>query len=165
VRGWSHERIGMRPAASVCSQREFWDSLLAALFFLTRGPEVRVWCVEADPANVRRLRVRLARFSDRVRVIEAAVCAEPQLEVRFVPSGRYGHVADTSTLGTITVAGLAIGDLLARVLDEAGRVDLVKIDTEGTEEALVDAVPAHFRPRIGALVYEGPSGSVCWAWS
>jgi len=138
---------------------------LAALFFLTRNPGVRVWCVEADPANVTRLRVQLARFSDRVQVIEAAVCPEPQLEVHFVPSGRYGHVADTSSPETITVAGLAIGDLLVRVLDEAGRVDLVKIDTEGTEEALVDAVPASLRPRIGALVYEGPRGSVCWAWS
>jgi len=27
VRGWTHERIGMRPAASVCSQREPLDSL------------------------------------------------------------------------------------------------------------------------------------------
>jgi len=138
---------------------------LAALFFLTRSARTRVWCVEPDPTNVERLRTQLAGFADRVQLVEAAVCPEPESKVQFAPAGRYGHITAEVAPGTITVPAVGIGELLDRVLSEVSVIDLVKIDTEGTEEALVAAVPAGLRSRIRAVVYEGPGGQVRWAWT
>jgi FkbM family methyltransferase len=132
---------------------------LASLYFLTRAEEVRVWAVEPDPSNVAQLRSNLAAFEGRYVVHQAAVVAEPATSVRFSFAGRYGHVSDDSEPGAV-VPALDIATLIREIAAERGRIDLVKIDTEGSESALVAAIPSDVD--VAAVVYEDNHGHTRW---
>lgn len=140
---------------------------ISALFFLTRRPDCRVHCFEPDPKNVERLTENLSKFSDRVEIHPVAVMPAAG-RVTFVaePSGRYGHVdrgpidvvRDDET--RIDVEAVAIADALRSVLEAEGRIDVVKIDTEGNEPDLVAAIPPDLLHRIRHVYYEDNLGGV-----
>jgi FkbM family methyltransferase len=130
---------------------------LAALFFLTRSPDVRVWCCEPDPVNLARLRTTLSGHLDRVTIIAKAVTPEPVDFVRFAAAGRYGHI---DVGGSLEVPAIGIAELLRNVSREVGEIGLLKIDTEGTELELVRAVPSDVPVR--AVVYEDDHGRTRW---
>lgn len=129
----------------------------ATLFFLTRSPEARVWAFEPDPANVERLRRTLAGYEARYVLSETAVTAGDATSVRFVTQGRYGHVAGPDENG-VDVPAVSIAEALRRVAGEAGPIDLVKIDTEGTDPLLAAALPSDVR--VGEVRYEDGEGHV-----
>jgi FkbM family methyltransferase len=130
---------------------------LASLFFLTRSPDARVWAYEPDPANVQRLRETLTGFEERYTLVEAAVTVDETPSVRFVTGGRYGHLAGEGE-GGVDVPAVAIARALREVVGATGSIDLVKIDTEGTDEQLAAAVPAD--SRIAEVRYEDNRGRV-----
>lgn len=78
------------------------------------------------------------------------------------PVGRYSGLADyqPGSDGKVAVEVVCEGvaEALRGVLEPEGRIDLVKVDTEGSEEAIVAAIPADVRARIGEIVYEYPGG-------
>ena len=133
---------------------------LAALFFLTRSPDVRVWCCEPDPANLDRLRETLRDHLDRVTVVPEAVVSDERPTVRFTPMGRYGHVDEQ---GDLEVPAVSLAAVLRAVHEKVGTVDLVKVDTEGTEWELVQSAPADVPVR--AFVYEDRHGRTRWLTS
>jgi FkbM family methyltransferase len=118
---------------------------VAALYFLTRRPDTRVHCYEPDPRNVARLRRTLAGFEDRYVLHEVAVSVRSE-SVRFFTeeTGRYGRIDDD---GDLQVDAVGIIDLLTEVVALEGSVDLLKVDTEGTEPELVAAIPAELHVR------------------
>ena len=130
---------------------------LATLFFLTRSDRVRVWCCEPDPANLERLTETLRGRLDRVTIVSKAVTAEPVSCVRFSAGGRYGRI---DAEGTLEVPAISIGELLRSVTRSVGHIDLVKIDTEGSELELLRAIPPEIPVR--ALVYEDETGRTRW---
>lgn len=130
---------------------------LATLFFLTRSPETRVWAFEPDPENVVRLRENLSGFEGRYKLFEQAVIADASTCVRFVTAGRYGHVAQPGEMGT-SVPAVSIVLALRRISQEVGPIDLLKIDTEGTESQLLASIPSDIC--IGEIRYEGSEGRV-----
>jgi FkbM family methyltransferase len=135
---------------------------LAALYFLTRNLTCRVYCFEPDPANLARLHTLLAAHAGRVTVVPRAVTAEPSTSVRFQPAGRYGRIAPPDEVA-VELPSIGIADALDLVLQDAPGIDLVKIDTEGTEVELLRALLVH--PDIGkvrAVVYEDSSGRTRW---
>ncbi len=135
---------------------------LAALFFLTRSQESRVYGFEPDPANATRARAMLAPYGGRFVLTEKAVTATPATTLRFVPAGRYGHAAGAGEAG-VEVAAVGVVEALSEVLDREQRVDLVKIDTEGSEFDLVDALgAAGLRAKVGAVVHEDNCGHTRW---
>ncbi|MEO6880093.1 MAG: FkbM family methyltransferase [Mycobacteriaceae bacterium] len=138
---------------------------ISALFFLTRRPDSVVHAYEPVGSNVETLRVNLAPFEGRWHLSQQAV-AEQSGEATFLtePVGRYGglaaHMAARPGHTAITVECVAIADVLEGVVAQEGRIDLVKIDTEGSEEALVAAIPERLWPHIGRVVFESADGSV-----
>jgi FkbM family methyltransferase len=129
----------------------------ATLFFLTRNDEARVWAFEPDPANVARLRENLRGFESRYWLQARAVTVEDVPTVRFVPAGRYGRIAVNGEAG-IDVPAVSVACALREIAALAGRIDLVKIDTEGTEEALAAAVPEDVP--VGEIRYEDNLGGI-----
>jgi FkbM family methyltransferase len=122
---------------------------LAALFWLTRNPECRVWCYEPNPQNIARLRQTLSGYETRYELVEAAVgSVGTRGRFTFDDSGRYGRLSDDLDLGAETVVPvLALGEELARVERHEGRpIELVKIDTEGSEPELLASLPAGAPP-------------------
>jgi FkbM family methyltransferase len=129
----------------------------SGLYFLTRNSRCRVYLFEPDPRNTARLRSNLSRFSDRTHLEEAAVVASPSPggNVSFIrdPTVRYGRVGES--LGeAITVRAAAINEALRNVLEQEARVDVLKIDTEGSEPDLVKALAPDVLARIECIYFE-----------
>jgi FkbM family methyltransferase len=127
---------------------------ISALYFLTRDPATRVRLYEPVPRNVERLRANLAGYEDRWTLREAAVAAAPgHVSFGVEDSGRYGGIG-VATGAAIDVEAVAIGAVLEEALAEADRIDVLKIDTEGTELELLGAVPPELLARVGAVFLE-----------
>lgn len=127
---------------------------ISALYFLTRGPAVRVHAFEPVPINVERLRANLAGFEDRLSLREVAV-AERTGRVPFgiEPTGRYGGIG-VATGRSIDVECVDVNSVLGEVLESEGTIDVLKLDTEGMEVATVAAIdPVHLR-RIRTIYLE-----------
>jgi FkbM family methyltransferase len=135
---------------------------VSALYFLTRSSSAYCVLYEPLPSNVARLRENLAGLEGRFEVHEAAVatCAGTQAFV-VEGTGRYGRLAgtDEGAHETIDVQVLDVNDVLAQVIADHGRVDLLKVDTEGLELDTLHAIRTELRQQIGHLAIEwfGPT--------
>lgn len=128
---------------------------LSALYFLTRNPVARVHLFEPAPENVRRLRANLAGYEDRIVIHETAVgLSDGEVSFAAEPTGRYGYVTQTPGEGTIRVGLAEVNRVLAEVLAQEGRIDLLKVDVEGLERDLVAAVEPGHLARIHTVYYE-----------
>lgn len=136
---------------------------VSALFFLTRRPDSRVYVYEPVAANLRTLRTNLGPFPDRCEILPVAVgVTGGPAEFLIEPVGRYSGLRDFTggdyDFTVVTVDCVAIGEALRGIVAAEGGIDLVKIDTEGSEQALVAAIPEDVWPRLGAVVYECSGG-------
>jgi FkbM family methyltransferase len=127
---------------------------ISALFFLTRNPACRCWLFEPVPRNVERLRVNLAGFEKRYELREAAV-AEQEGRVRFgvEESGRYGGI-EAATERAIEVDCIGINQILEEVLGAQPIVDVLKIDTEGTELSIVRGIQPELLRQVRTVYLE-----------
>jgi FkbM family methyltransferase len=127
---------------------------VSALYFLTRNVDTHCLCFEPVPRNVERLSANLAGFEDRFKVVQAAV-ADRAGRVTFgvEDTGRYGGIG-VATGRDIEVECLEINEVLAGVLEDHVRINVLKLDTEGTELSTVEAIrPEHLR-RIDTIYFE-----------
>jgi FkbM family methyltransferase len=133
---------------------------ISALYFLTRSPESRVWLYEPVPRNVERLRANLAPFAGRWRLNEAAV-ADRDGHARFAvgPSGRYGSL-EAERGHSIEVHVRHIDSVLREVLDREGRIDVLKIDTEGSEESTLCSASPELLTRVAVVYAEDTAGAI-----
>jgi FkbM family methyltransferase len=133
---------------------------ISALYFLTRSASTYCELYEPDPRNVARLRGNLEGFADRFTLHEQAVAdRRGVLPFRREVTGRYGALdigsrpaADSGDVIDVRVEH--INEVVDRTLTHHGRIDLLKIDTEGVELATVRAIDADMRRHIGRIVIE-----------
>lgn len=138
---------------------------LAALYFLTRNPNCRVYCFEPDPKNIAALRETLTGFESRYMLVERAVTPDTMSSIRFLPAGRYGRIAgdQDEAENVVEFPAISIGDALRLALETERRIDVVKIDTEGNEPELVAALKGD--AALGAVrkvVFEDNRGMTRW---
>jgi FkbM family methyltransferase len=127
---------------------------ISALYFLTRTSASRVWLYEPVPRNVERLRANLAGLEERWTLRVAAVAAVPgRVSFGVEESGRYGGIG-VATERTIEVAAVAIDEVLEEALAGSDRIDVLKIDTEGTELELLAAVRPELLERVRVVYLE-----------
>ena len=131
---------------------------ISALYFLTRNPTARVYLFEPNPQNVARLRANLAGFEDRYE-LDAAAVAVSAGDVSFTtePTGRYGRISNEGDL--ITVPCRAVGEVMERIFEREGRIDLLKVDIEGNEDVLVGAIHPDLLKRVGSICCEVHEGT------
>jgi FkbM family methyltransferase len=127
---------------------------ISALYFLTRSPKSRVWLYEPVPRNVERLRTNLAPFEGRWQLDEVAV-ADRDGDARFAvePTGRYGSLG-LGQSDSIQVRVRHINSVLQEVLNQEARIDLLKIDTEGSEARTLRAASPELLARVGIIYVE-----------
>jgi FkbM family methyltransferase len=129
---------------------------VSALYFLSRNETVHCHLVEPDPRNIARLRTNLAPYSTRYTLRECAVSdSAGVVEFGREPSGRYGGIG-LELVDTIRVRCLEINELLQGVIDDAGSIDVLKLDTEGLEERTVRAIRPDLLERVGLVYLESP---------
>jgi FkbM family methyltransferase len=127
---------------------------ISALYFLTRNPVCRVWLYEPVPRNVERLRANLTGYEDRYTLREAAVApVAGRLSFGVEESGRYGGVG-VETGRTIEVDGAGINDVVGEVLESVPAIDVLKIDTEGSELAILAALEPELLRRVRTAYLE-----------
>lgn len=133
---------------------------VASAYFASRHPDAVVHAWEPVPHNLELARANLAVFGDRVHLHERAVAPHAGTATFSVePVGRYSGLTEFyehAGLKTqeVSVECDGIADALAQVIAAHGRIDLLKIDTEGSERALVEAVPDDLLKVIGRIGYE-----------
>lgn len=132
---------------------------ISVVYFLTRSPSTRVYCWEPLPQNLATLERNVAPFADRVVISPHAVAPDAgTADFLMEEVGRYSGLAEyyEHSLDTVTIRVEcdAIADALSRVVAAEGRIDVLKIDTEGSERALLEAIPRELWPAIGVVVVE-----------
>jgi FkbM family methyltransferase len=133
---------------------------ISALYFLSRNSESRCYLFEPVPANVAKLRQTLAGYEARYVLHEAAMGTTAGVfDFGVESTGRYGGLG-RPTGNMIQVPCEAINDALAGILAVEGSIDVLKIDTEGTERELVEAIRPEIRGRIGQIFIEAEEGHV-----
>jgi FkbM family methyltransferase len=123
-----------------------------------------VLCVEAAPSNVRLLQAGAARNGfDQVLVVHGAA-TDYEGTVGFLPNGPWGTIVNPAVarapsliqarwLAPVTVPAVTVDALLARLGWD--RIDLVKIDVEGSEVAALRGMADLLsRPDAPILLYE-----------
>ena len=133
---------------------------ISALYFLTREERARAWLYEPVPRNTERLRENLSAFEGRWRLDEAAVADSDGEETFSIePTGRYGGLGSGHE-ESITVRVRHIDDVLGEVLDQEGRIDVLKLDTEGVEARTLAAASPELLSRIGVIFAEDIGGEI-----
>jgi len=113
----------------------------------------RVVAVEASPRNVRSLEASIRRNGFTGVEIARAAVSDRAGKLRFREEGAYGQVATTAQLGLTEVDA----DTLPTILSGLGieRVDLVKMDIEGSEPAAIEGMSEMLRaPDAPLVLYE-----------
>jgi FkbM family methyltransferase len=125
---------------------------VSALYFL-RDPEAFVYAYEPLPLNVQRFR---RNVPDRYELIEAAVGVQAgPVSFGYEPTGRYGGIGRETGV-TVEVPCLDANRELAAISDRHGQIDVLKIDIETMEAAIVGRMPSDLARRIRNLVVEYP---------
>lgn len=132
---------------------------ISALFFLTLNDHSRVYCFEPSPINLPRLKTNLSEYADRTVIDPRAVSdVSGTFGFNAEPVGRYsGLVNDAYTepvVNVIDVEVIDINSVLESVLAREPRINVLKIDTEGTELPIVKAIRPDLLTRIDEIVLE-----------
>lgn len=132
---------------------------ISALYFLSRNRHCSVYCFEPSPVNLPRLERNLHPYADRVVIDPRAVSdVSGTFQFNAEPVGRYGGLLSgdytAPVVNVIDVEVIDINSALESVLARESRIDVLKIDTEGTEIPIVKAIRPDLLSRIGEIVLE-----------
>jgi FkbM family methyltransferase len=157
LRGFAQLPRDTTCVVDIGANRGYFASRIACAY-----PRARIFCYEPEPRNaaILRLNVTRNRLDDRIEVMEVAVTPTTdrtaQLALAPLP-GRHTMLATKRQLPDarlITVPAVAIGEALSAVLSEEPTIDLLKLDVEGLEPALLRAVPRDIFPSLDRIAAE-----------
>ena len=127
---------------------------ISALYFLSRNPETKVVLYEPNPVNLEKLRKNLSGHTDRVIIHEEAVADQHGiLEFGIEETGRYGGLK-TQNEKKIKVNCIHIDEVLSEALKDNDRIDILKVDTEGSEIDTLNALSEKYLPKIENIYFE-----------
>jgi FkbM family methyltransferase len=133
---------------------------ISALYFLTRSERTRLRLYEPVPRNAERLAENLSAFEGRWQLDRAAVADREGEEVFSIePTGRYGGLG-LGHAESITVRVRHIDEVLREALEEKGRIDVLKLDTEGVEARTLAAASPELLSRVRVIFAEDIGGEI-----
>jgi len=121
---------------------------LSSLFWLTRNPTTSVYCHEPAPISYDRLVANLRPFQGRFEARRVAV-SDFQGEARLgiEPSGVNSSL-ELASADSVACQVVHINEVLEPVLARHGRIDVLKIDSEGHEFRTLQAIAPEQWSRI-----------------
>lgn len=122
---------------------------VASIYFLNRYPTSRVLAVEPDDSNFELCRMNLGPYGDRVTLIRGAIWkSEGRLALEMGEQEWLSHVRDDRPG---SVEAFTISSLMAR---GDGKVDLLKLDIEGSEGELFGPDAQDWLPYVRNIAIE-----------
>jgi FkbM family methyltransferase len=127
---------------------------ISALYFLTRNKYCKCYLFEPDPDNIKKLNENLLNFKDRYELRECAVANETGTK-KFGrdPMGRCGGLS-RKTGDYIYVRLCHINDALRDILKTNDTIDILKIDVEGEEFEILQAIEQKLLDKIKIIYLE-----------
>ena len=127
---------------------------ISAGYFLSRAPDSRAYLFEPVPQNVERLRKNLEKFSGQFELQEIAVgTRNGSVSFGIEDTGRYGGIG-LQTGRYLKVESRDSNDILAEIVARHGRIDVLKVDVETLERALVEHLTPELASKIGLVLVE-----------
>lgn len=143
---------------------------VATRYFAEVSDEPVVYSFEPVAANQTKLAANTEGQPGRLIVSDSAVSDFDGSAV-FVTedTGRYGHLDDGSGTSGTTVTVRNAAAIIDEILQDHGRIDVLKVDIEGNEERVLRALRADQLKAIGRIFaeYQGdfiPAGFVARRW-
>jgi FkbM family methyltransferase len=125
---------------------------IAALFLASRYPNAKIFCVEPHPENFDMLK-RNSQSEPRIVSINAAVVGRPTASVRLtLDEAAWGNKLSHNESG-IEVPAITISEICTQHGLE--RIDVLKVDIEGAEEAVFADAEFLSRVRLGIIELHG----------
>ena len=113
---------------------------ISAGYFLTRNKNIKIYLFEPLPENINRLKTNLQGFESRYELHEVAVGLENgHADFGFEATGRYGGL-ESNFSKTIQVQVRKVEEIISSILEKVGHIDILKIDVEGLEAAILKSM-------------------------
>jgi FkbM family methyltransferase len=133
---------------------------VSSAYFLTRNRRNKVYVFEPDPNNRPYLFANLEPFAGRAFIFDDAVTSDGRpLPFHLSIDGKYSTAAATlrrdRLMGSIDVASLPIQRIIEMVEAKEGDAPItIKIDVEGMEEELVNAIDFARARNVARIIVE-----------
>ncbi len=127
---------------------------ISALYFLTRNRHSKCYLYEPVLENINKIYRNLGEFKDRYYLEKVAVSNESGIK-RF-GTEKYGRCGGLKreTGSYINVTCVHINDVLKRILEKEGIIDILKIDTEGNELDIIESINKKYLAKIKHIFFE-----------
>lgn len=127
-----------------------------ALYFLNRYPHAHVVSLEPDAANLELARENLAPYGDRARLVPAGIWSHST--TRRLSGEFTGARLDTDSQDGVSIDCVDVGTLLRD--SEHATIDILKLDIEGAEEAVITQNSDAWLARTRILIVEYHSAQI-----
>ena len=118
---------------------------LSSLFWLTRNHESFVYCYEPSPASYDRLLANLGPFQGRFVAHREAVSNFRGSARLGIETSGVNSSLELKSNNAVTCQVVHINEILEAVITQHGRIDVLKIDSEGHEARTLEAIaPGHW---------------------
>ncbi|QPJ65812.1 MAG: FkbM family methyltransferase [Candidatus Nitrohelix vancouverensis] len=153
-------KLDYKAPADISCVVDFGSNIgISALYFLTRNRNVRVYLYEPLPQNIERLKKNLQGYEDRYELHPVAVGLEAaRATFGFESTGRYGGLNKENLPNSFDVEVRDSSEILDGVLLKHPRVNILKIDVEGLEDALLERLTPEQLSRIDSICAETDAG-------
>jgi FkbM family methyltransferase len=127
---------------------------ISAAYFLSRNKHSYAYLFEPVSTNAERLRNNLRRFEGRYHLEEIAVgLSDGKVQFGIEETGRYGGI-NQATGRSIEVNCRSSNEILADIIAKHGKIDVLKIDVETMERALIEQLTPDVAHKIKLLFVE-----------
>ena len=121
---------------------------LSSLYWLTRNADTFVYSFEPAPTSYERLVDNLRAFEGRFDAQCAAVSNFTGTARLGIESSGVNSSLERPSDVSVECRVVHINDILERALARHGRIDVLKIDSEGHEARTLEAIPSEYWERI-----------------
>lgn len=126
---------------------------LTAVFMAHKYPEARIFCIEPETANFELLQKNTAAYKNVTCLKYGIWSKTTHLRIVDTQTGNWGFRTDETELaGKDTIPAISINEIMTQY--GLNKIDICKINVEGTEKELFEKNYSHWLSRTGLIFIE-----------